>query len=159
LPAVGERRRVADAGERFGILLHAVLERRTGVCAADGWWEALGFADDEYRRVLPLAEKLLAAPHLQRFFDPAQYRRAWNEIELAGSDGQLQRIDRLVDCAPADDSLWVLDYKSSRSDSTRLETYRDQVRAYRRALAAVFPQRTVRGAIVFADATLLEVHA
>jgi ATP-dependent helicase/nuclease subunit A len=158
LPPTGERLRVPDGGERFGILLHALLERRTGGFGAEGWWTRLGFADDEYRRVLPVAERLLAAPALQRFFDAAQHRRAWNEIELPGSDGQLQRIDRMVEFTGADDGLWVLDYKSSRSDTARLAAYQRQLRAYCRAAAAVFPQRAVRGAIIFADATLLEVR-
>ena len=158
LPPVGERRRPPDAGERFGILLHALLERRTGGFGAAGWWTRLGFSDDEYRRVLPVAERLLAAPVLQRFFDPAQYRRAWNEIELGDGEGQLQRIDRLVEFNAPGDGVWVLDYKSSRSDTARFADYQQQVRAYCRAAAAVFPQSAVRGGIIFADATLLEVR-
>ena len=158
LPPVGERRHLPDAGERFGILLHALLERRTGGFGAAGWWTQLGFSDDEYGRVLPVAERLLAAPDLQRFFDAAQYRRAWNEIELSNGEGQLQRIDRLVEFNEPDGGLWVLDYKSSRSDTARLAGYQQQVRAYCQAAAAVFPQHAVRGGIIFADATLLEVR-
>jgi ATP-dependent helicase/nuclease subunit A len=153
-PSVGERRSVPDAGERFGILLHALLERRTGRASADGWWRDLGFDDVEYGRVLPLAERLLATPALRRFFDPALFRRAWNEIDISGHDGTLRRIDRLVE---SDDGLWVLDYKSSGSDTLRLDAYRAQVADYARAVAAVFPGRAVRGALVFADGRLLEV--
>ena len=154
LPQVGERRAVPDAAERFGILLHALLERRTGKASLDGWWCDLGFNEAEYRRVLPLAERLLAAPALQRFFDAALYRRAWNEIDVSAADGSLRRIDRLV---AFDDALWVLDYKSSGSDTLRLGAYQAQVADYVRAVAGVFPGRTVRGALIFADATLLEV--
>jgi ATP-dependent helicase/nuclease subunit A len=154
LPQVGERRTAPDAAERFGILLHALLERRTGKVSADGWWRALGFDDAEYQRVLPLVERLLAAPDLQRFFDPAIFVRAWNEIEISSGDGTLRRIDRLVDF---EDTLWVIDYKSSGSATARLDAYRAQVADYCRAVAAVFPARTVRGALIFADASLLEV--
>jgi ATP-dependent helicase/nuclease subunit A len=154
LPSVGERRRLPDAAERFGILLHAVLERRTGGQDGEGWWVALGFAEEEYRRVLPVAERLLATPALQHFFDPLKYRRAWNEIDLCGSTGSLLRIDRLVEC---DDTLWVLDYKSSASDTTRLPEYRQQVTAYCQAVAAIFPSHAVRGALIFADSSLHEV--
>ncbi|MBI4742529.1 MAG: UvrD-helicase domain-containing protein [Betaproteobacteria bacterium] len=157
LPQVGARRAVPDAAERTGILLHALLERRTGRLAQDGWWRDLGFGDGEYRNVLPAAERLLAEPALQRFFDPAQFRRAWNELEISGSDGVMQRIDRLVDSPGSDDAFWVLDYKSSRSETSRLAAYRAQVAAYCAAVAAVFPGRSVRGALVFADGTLLEV--
>ncbi|WP_301100416.1 UvrD-helicase domain-containing protein [Propionivibrio sp.] len=154
LPPVGERRRLPDAAERFGLLLHAVLERRTGRLADDGWWMTMGFDDGEYQRALPVAERLLGAEHLQPFFDPAQYRRAWNEVELITSAGVLHRVDRLVEI---DAVFWVLDYKSSRSDSARLDEYRAQVANYCQAVAEVFPGNTVRGALVFADASLLEV--
>ena len=154
LPAVGERRHVPDAAERFGILLHALLERRTDGNATDGWWEDLGFDDSDYRRVLPVVERVLGAPDLQRFFDPARHRRAWNEIELTTGDGLVLRLDRLVEF---NDAFWVLDYKSSRSDTARLDDYRVQVTHYCQAVARVFPDRPIHGALIFADAFLLEV--
>jgi len=64
------------------------------------------------------------------------------------------RIDRLVEF---DDGVWVLDYKSSGLDTSRLDDYRQQVAGYRRAVAQVFPGRSVRGALIFADTTLVEV--
>jgi ATP-dependent helicase/nuclease subunit A len=91
---------------------------------------------------------------LQRFFDPAQYRRAWNEVELTGGEGELQRIDRLVEL---DSAFWVLDYKSSGSDSARLADYQAQVAAYCRAVSGVFPGSQVRGALIFSDASFHEV--
>jgi ATP-dependent helicase/nuclease subunit A len=155
LPRLGERRRVPDAGERFGILLHASLERRTGKSARDGWWRDSGFDDAEYKQVMPVAERLLATPALQRFFDSACYRRAWNELDVSGSDGALRRIDRLVEF---DDALWVLDYKSSGMATPRIDAYKAQVADYCAAVAAVFSERPVRGALVFSDASLIEVH-
>ncbi|MBL0166917.1 MAG: UvrD-helicase domain-containing protein [Propionivibrio sp.] len=154
LPPVGERRRPPDAAERFGILLHALLERRTGGLETEGWWKELGYNDVDYGRVLPVAERLLAAGPLQRFFDPAQYQRAWNEVELTSDEGELQRIDRLVEL---DSAFWVLDYKSSGSDSARLADYQAQVAAYCRAVSGVFPGSRVRGALIFSDASFHEV--
>ena len=151
---VGERRRTPDAAERFGILLHALLECRTGGFVAEGWWIEQGFSDEDYQRVAPVAERILAAPDLQRFFDPAQYRRAWNEVEVIGIDGALQRIDRLVEF---DSGYWVLDYKSSGSSTERLEEYRKQVTTYCRAIEAVFGGRSVRGVLIFSDASLIEL--
>nr|MBP8162044.1 UvrD-helicase domain-containing protein [Propionivibrio sp.] len=154
LPEVGERRVPPGAAERFGILLHALLERRTEGVDADRWWVDLGFDDSEYRRVLPVAERLLTAPTLQRFFDPALYRRAWNELELTGGDGGLLRLDRLVEL---DSGFWVVDYKSSGGDTGRLDDYRAQVSAYCRAVAGVFSGCVVRGALIFADGSVVEV--
>ncbi len=154
LPAVGERRVAAGAAERFGILLHALLERRTEGDEGERWWADLGFDDSEYRRVLPVVERLLATPALRRFFDPVLYRRAWNELELTGGDGGLQRLDRLVEL---DSGFWVLDYKSSGGDTARLADYREQVAGYCRAVAGVFPGRAVRGALIFADGSVVEV--
>jgi len=158
LPAVGERRRTSEAGERFGILLHALLEQRTGGAATaelgKNWLQEHGFDEGDYRRVLPVAERLLGTAALQRFFDPALYRRAWNEVELTAGDGVLQRLDRLVEF---DDAFWVLDYKSSHGDSLRLEDYRSQVATYCQAVACVFPGRSVRGALIFADASVVDV--
>lgn len=154
LPQVGERRREPEAAERFGILLHALLERRTGGTVKDEWWVSLGFEEADYQRVLPMAERLLTADALQRFFDPARYLRAWNEIELVTGAGQLQRIDRLVEC---DDGFWVLDYKSSGSGTARIDDYREQVAGYCRAVADVFPLKRVRGVLIFSDASMMEV--
>ena len=91
---------------------------------------------------------------MQRFFDPAQYLGAWNEVDLAGPDGKLLRIDRLVEL---DAGYWVLDYKSSGSGTERIDDYRTQVRTYCQAVSAIFPQRPVRGALIFADASVVEV--
>ncbi|MEO8410976.1 MAG: 3'-5' exonuclease, partial [Propionivibrio sp.] len=154
LPAIGERRSSPDAAERFGILLHALLERRTGGTETDAWWHALGFDDGDYRRVVPIAERLLRAPHLQRFFVAQHYRRAWNEIELTIGDGSVQRVDRLVEF---DTEIWVVDYKSSGQHAARIDEYGQQVRAYCAAVGGTFPGRVIRGGLIFADASLLEV--
>jgi ATP-dependent helicase/nuclease subunit A len=154
LPAVGERKAEAQDGERFGILLHAVLEHRTQGSETAAWWRVAGFDDDDYRRALPVAERLLSAPHLRRFFTPEHYLKAWNEVELASGDGALLRIDRLVEFA---DELWVLDYKSSGGDTPLLARYREQVARYCRAVAGVRPGCVVRGALLFSDASLVEV--
>ena len=159
LPPVGSLRRAAGEAERFGILLHALLERLGSVddpddVAAPAHWRVPGFDEMAHRRALPIVRRLFTAPVLRPFFDPARYRRAWNELELTDGEGRLLRIDRLVDLG---DALWVLDYKSSSGETARLDEYRAQVRGYCRALAEIFPGRRIHGALVFADAGLLEV--
>lgn len=165
VPVVGERRAAPDAAARFGILLHAILERRApgqgGATPADGgaegqasWWQAMGYSDGELANAMPVAERLLAAPVLQRFFSPGCYRRAWNEVEFTDSSGNLFRIDRLVE---DDEAIWVLDYKSSGKDTNRLDEYSRQVEGYCSAVAEVFENRTVNGVLVFSDASFLRV--
>ena len=97
---------------------------------------------------------MLATEALQKFFDPTQYERAWNEVDITAGDGVLRRIDRLVETGG---DLWVLDYKSSGRGTERLEDYKTQVRGYCVAVAGAFPGRKVRGALIFADGTLVEV--
>lgn len=160
--SVGLRRPAASAGERFGVLLHALIERWTGLPAEDGWWRTLGFSDDEYRAVQPAAGRLLNSPNLRRFFDASCYRQAWNELDLGAADGRLLRLDRLVEFADADGGpgeLWVLDYKSSSAATSRLPEYRQQVAEYCRIVAAVFPGRPVRGLLAFASGECVEVDA
>jgi len=152
-PAVGERRIPADAAARFGILLHAVLERRTEGRDEGAWWRMLGFTDAEFERVRPVAERLLAAPALRRFFDAGVYLRAWNELEIVDTAGNVCRIDRLIEFA---DTLWVLDYKASHADTPRMADYHAQVAAYCAAVAPIFPGKPVRGGLVFADLSLVE---
>ncbi|SDH65005.1 UvrD-helicase domain-containing protein [Propionivibrio dicarboxylicus] len=154
LPAIGERREAMDAAERFGVLLHALLERRTAGIETPGWWRALGFVESDFRRVDAVAQRILAEPALRRFFDPACFVSAWNEVDVTGGDGQLQRIDRLVE---VDGVLWVLDYKSSGRATGRLAVYEEQVRGYCRIVAAAFPGRPVRGLLIFGDADFLDV--
>ncbi|HEX5801720.1 MAG TPA: UvrD-helicase domain-containing protein [Azospira sp.] len=156
IPAVGERRQPPDAAARFGILLHAMLERRTERRDSDGWWRESGYSDAEAAQAATLAGRLLAAPALRRFFDPACYLRAWNEMEITDENGAVCRMDRLVEDAAA---FWVVDYKSSGPETPRLDEYRAQVAGYCRAVAAIFAGKPVRGVLVFADATTLEVGA
>ena len=151
---VGERREMPDAAARFGILLHALLERRTEGRDEGEWWRAMDYSDADMARVFPVAERLLAAPDLQRFFDPALYRRAWNEMELTDTSGAVCRLDRLVE---DDAAFWVLDYKSSGADTPRIDEYRAQVAGYCCAVARIFSSKPVRGALVFADASVVEV--
>jgi ATP-dependent helicase/nuclease subunit A len=95
------------------------------------------------------ARKLFSRPTLQRFFDPAQYRRAGNETSFVTPDGSLGRIDRWVE---AEDAVWVLDYKSgSVPEDELMQAYREQLATYCDVLRAVFPRKDVRAMLVFTD--------
>ena len=151
-PAIGQRREAASAGMDHGRQLHAALD----------WLSAGGTAERPPPGIpAPLwpdlratARRLLEAPELRRFFDPAQYLRALNEVEFALPDGRVGRIDRLVETA---EGWWVLDYKSGRPDAELLSGYRSQLEGYRAALTSLFHDTPVRCGLVFADCSWLEI--
>jgi ATP-dependent helicase/nuclease subunit A len=89
---------------------------------------------------------VIAEPGLAHLFDPARYRRAWNEVPVA-VDGATAVIDRLVDDG---EQLVVLDYKThTRPDPAALaERYRPQLAAYADAVRAAWPGRPVRAGLV-----------
>ena len=136
-----------------GILLHALMERLT---LRDEWpirlpsvqmtarW--LGCTPADADEVRMQAHTILAQPALQRFFDPDQFVRADNELELV-ADGQLLRIDRLVRFQKA---IWVLDYKRSVGPDT-LVLHAPQLARYRRAVQSIAAGLPVHAALIAAD--------
>ena len=117
-----------------GTAIHLLLERLSqGAVAEDALLNAVRArlqAEPDpaaFARWLAEARALLAEPQLARFFDPARYAKAWNEVPAA-IDGVSAIIDRLVDDGEA---LWVLDYKThGKPDAAKLsERYRGQLAA------------------------------
>ena len=147
---VGRLRGAAGEEAAFGTLVHRYLEALSGgqaltpqeLAAAPAWQDAA--------RVT--AERLLAQPELARFFDVSRFQRARNELEYLGPDGELRRIDRLVEFA---DEVWVLDYKTGGLDEVdlarRAAPHLAQIAEYRQAVGALYPERSVRAALVFTD--------
>lgn len=97
------------------------------------------------------ADALLAAPDLAQLFDPARFRRAWNEVPVQwqAADGSARHgvLDRLID-----DGVWltIIDYKTApRPNAARLiDKHRDQLAAYLDAIGKVFPARPIRAGLV-----------
>ncbi|MBC7575558.1 MAG: UvrD-helicase domain-containing protein [Herminiimonas sp.] len=145
----------AAAGE--GILLHGLMERIT---AASTWpvsvpppgltahW--LSCSIDAATLACGQARCILSQPHLRRFFDPALFRSADNEVDVM-ADGVVMRIDRLV---RFDDEFWILDYKRSAGPDD-LVAHARQLAEYRRALQAVVGESAIRTALITVDGALL----
>lgn len=154
LPPIGLRRAPPTAamlaGTRFHAVLQAVLDetdlRRAAPDAAAVAARA-GLPLFAAAEVLRRARQTLALPALQRFFDPAQFRRAVNELEIIVA-GAVLRADRVVEF---DSGLWVLDYKA-RVTADELPAYRAQIAAYREALAAIHSGREVRAGLIDIEA-------
>ncbi|MGD9788157.1 MAG: UvrD-helicase domain-containing protein [Sulfuricellaceae bacterium] len=159
--SVGQREQAEQTPQqRFGIRLHALLEWLAppeAVTDKAALQDRLELEHDEFEPLWQEAQAVLQAPHLQAFFDPARYRRAWNELPYRNAAGETRRIDRLVEL---EDAFWVLDYKTTEAvtDPARAAApYRDQLAEYRRAVAAAFPGKPVRCALVFRGGQLHEI--
>ncbi|MEQ1662105.1 MAG: UvrD-helicase domain-containing protein [Thiobacillus sp.] len=162
-PAVGQRLspQQDNAATRQGELFHACLEAH----APPGNPRNLPqlAARLQLAAVLPqieiAARTLFGLPALARFFDPAQYRRAHNELTLLDGEGRLQRLDRVVEF---DDAVWVIDYKTGddsrdATDALLRARHAPQLGGYRSLLAALYPGQPVHAALLLADGRLVNM--
>ncbi|HEX5364586.1 MAG TPA: UvrD-helicase domain-containing protein [Gallionella sp.] len=148
----GQRSAPPSARQQRGIWLHALLQHLLPPSEAVDEIELrqrCAIPASEFESMLDQAQALLAQPQLARFFDPLHYRSACNEMPYVDAQGELKRIDRLVEF---DDEVWVLDYKLGESSGTA--RHRAQMEEYRSAMQSVYSGKTVRCALVFADGTL-----
>lgn len=113
-----------------------------------------GVATADFDRLWRQAMQVLSSPVLARFFDPALYRRARNEVAYLDRSGALRRVDRLVEF---DDEVWVIDYKTGDPATMApwLDGYLAQVGAYADAMAALHPGKSVAAGLVLGDGTLV----
>ena len=158
---VGMRKPVTSDAQRYGIWLHGLLEHLAPTVAAK-CLPAEGL-DEVLRRKLNIpevqmpilwqhAQDLLNAPELARFFDADRYLAAANEVDYVNAEGQLRRIDRLVEF---DAEVWVLDYKTGGETVSLAHTA--QMEAYRAAMQIIHPDKAVRCALIFTDGKFAEV--
>jgi len=151
-----------DAARLHGIQLHALLEwvdvTRSLAEQKERLQLRIGLDDLTFEPLWAEALELLQSPGLQRFFDPGQYLSAYNELSYQNVNGEIRRIDRLVEFA---DSVWVLDYKTTESNgadySALAIAYRPQMMDYRKAMTSVFPDKVINCALVFPGALLIEM--
>jgi len=149
--AIGSREAFAgsDLIREKGIAIHAALDRMATEKAASspGAAKSNAVSDD----VSEMAEKIFNAPALQRFFDASQFVTAHNEIEIALQvDAELltHRIDRLVEF---EREVWILDYKTGNSN---VALHHAQIAAYCSAVAPLYRDKTIFGAVIDATGAL-----
>ncbi|MBC7513819.1 MAG: UvrD-helicase domain-containing protein [Herminiimonas sp.] len=136
-----------------GILLHALMERITlraewpvplpSVQMTARW---LGCTPADADEVRAQAQGIVTQPLLQRFYDPARFVSAENELEVVAG-GQLLRVDRLV---RFEDAIWILDYKRSVGPDN-LALHAPQLARYRRAVQSIGGGLPVYAALIAAD--------
>jgi ATP-dependent helicase/nuclease subunit A len=146
---------------RLGQAVHRTLEWATAAGAAEAGLDRLAAAAaTEFGappgEVARIAGAILANPAAARFFHGPGIAWAGNEVALM-LDGELQRIDRLVQFdAPAGPVWWVLDYKLQHRPQ-ELPAYHEQLRRYREAVCRAQPGEAVRCALIGGDGSVVEV--
>jgi ATP-dependent helicase/nuclease subunit A len=141
--------------QRRGTWLHALLQQLTmpnAIADEMAMQVSCAIPAEEMAVLWQQALGLLERPDLKRFFDASVYLRAQNEMPYVNAQGELKRIDRLVEF---ETEVWVLDYKSGASQEAA--RYLAQMNEYRSAMQSIYVKTPVRCALIFADGTLLEV--
>lgn len=165
VPACGQRsRNIETPAMRHGTLLHRLLEQLTPPAPAKDkarLQREWGISAESFETLWVEAQTILSAPHLARYFDPAHYLRAWNEIPFLNANGEFLRIDRLVEF---EQEIWVLDYKSTESASTATlaqaaKPHRAQLNNYMQAMQTLFPGKQMKGGLIFKAGLLFEINS
>lgn len=132
--------------QRLGRGWHALLElgARADVAAVA---RACALSHEQIEQASAAADRVRRS--LPQFFGA----RAQAELELVSAEGELLRVDRLVE---TDDALWIVDFKW-RVTETERAPYEAQVRRYGAMMRQIRGDKTVRLALVTADGTLIEV--
>jgi ATP-dependent helicase/nuclease subunit A len=98
------------------------------------------------------AQTILHNAALERFFNPAHFRFARNEMDII-SEHQLLRLDRVV---VFDDTVWVLDFKRQLL-ATEHTDYEQQLNKYCSALKRIYNQKKIHGGLILSDGSLVEL--
>ena len=131
---------------RLGLAFHALLELGD-TADLDSVQRAHGLTAEQAATVASAARRVRDA--WPQFFQ----RAGAPEVELVAENGDLLRIDRLVEL---DDAVWVLDYKW-RLVPEELPRYEAQLRRYAAVLLAIRDDRPVRLGLLSAAAELTEI--
>lgn len=153
----------AVSAQQHGIWLHALLRHLTPAENAISNIEMAAakksllqkmcaIPDNKIDMLWQQAQRILAQAELQKFFAPQHYLTALNELPYINAQGELRRIDRLVEF---EKEVWVLDYKTDAANNPA--PYTAQMQDYRSAMQAIYVGKTVRCGLLFAGGTLHEV--
>ena len=149
-----------SAAQLEGIALHSLMERLTA--AQPNWpitmpdelfiarW--IGCPPKLAQLVREQAMAILDNPELERFFNPAHFRYARNEMDVV-ADGKLLRLDRVVVFAR---EVWVLDFKRQLLDF-ELPGYAAQLAEYCAALSRIFIDTKICAGFILADGRFVPV--
>jgi ATP-dependent helicase/nuclease subunit A len=152
----------ASEATRLGQAVHRLLEwssadveeGREGLeAAAQRAGAEFGLAPAHAAGIARFARQILCSADCRRFFTGSALRWAGNEVGV-GIDGEVRRIDRLVQLA--DGGWWVLDYKLAAAPQREADNLA-QLRGYRAAVAALQPGAEVRAAFINGAGEVIEI--
>ena len=163
-PSIGQRIAPAtpSVATAVGEFFHACLEQHAppgGRRDLSALARQLGLDADRHATIMRTARALIEAPHLARFFQPKNFLRARNEMEILDGEGNTQRLDRVVEF---DDEVWVLDYKTGpdamlETDHALQQRHGDQLARYTQLLAQLHIHKAIHAAILLGDGRLVLV--
>jgi len=142
---------------RIGKAMHRLLEwGNTSASNAMACAREFALSPAQGAQAAAMAERILQGEGAWAW-DAEQLAWQGNEIELM-YQGQLLRLDRLVQCKGVDNAgpWWVLDYKSAESPQSQ-PVLMEKMRAYQAAVQAIYPSELVKCAFLTAHGALIEV--
>ncbi|MDA0237123.1 MAG: UvrD-helicase domain-containing protein [Proteobacteria bacterium] len=160
--SLGTRKeRCTNSDIEFGILVHKILETITAdvdLISKEATQQLCGASSPNFDAAWDVSLRIVQAPQLKRFFMPGNYLKAMNEVAYVNNDGNIKRIDRLVEF---DDELWILDYKISSDQSVHpnhdiQSQYKKQLTQYRDDLLQIKKMKPIRIGVVLSSGELVE---
>jgi len=154
---------------RIGQAMHRLLERYVPASNAAAVWPSSTLLETTAQELALDTAQIDLARGMAQTILHGEGAWAWDASQLAwqGNEvavvhrGRLLRMDRLVQCRSGDGTLgqwWVLDYKSTGQPHLQ-SALREQLLAYRTAVAQAHPQHPVRAAFLTAQGSLIEIDA
>lgn len=161
------RRRSDETAQQRGRLIHRLLESLPEQAPADREAIALNYLEavaagidvSERREMIDKVMTILCHSAFAAVFAPGSRAEADIGAEFDAGEEAIAlsgRIDRL---AVSDHEVLIVDYKTNRSPPTSVdsvpEPYVAQLGLYARVLARLYPDRRIRGALLWTDLPLL----
>jgi ATP-dependent helicase/nuclease subunit A len=147
----------ATEAQAEGVALHSLMERLTvswpiviPEVALIAHWLSCNHALAQ--RIRDQASTILQNPELERFFNPAHFRYARNEMDVM-AENKMLRLDRVV---VFDDEVWVLDFKRQLL-ATERAGYEAQLEQYCAALKVIYSQQKICAGLILTDGNLVEL--
>ena len=151
-----------NASVEFGTLVHKILEVATidiRSISKNSMKQMFEVVSDDFDRAWDASLRIINAPSMKRFFDSQEYLKAQNEVAYVNRNGDIRRIDRLVEF---DEEIWIVDYKislnqDSKPNAALLRQYKNQLVQYRDDLANIRVDKPIRIGVVLNSGKLIEL--